>query len=182
MNRAALVLCLSLAATPVYAGQDHGNLNDARWDALIASAINRGGVETISGDTGSYVFVRPDGMIVTFTRRLDNKIRLICVQHASIPGNNTALTAMNVDFQQCLNWNTGVTIYATRASESAAWVFSDVPPTAQELDPEQAQEQENPLPGLIGGVLEIAQRTRCRRAIFRGWRLASWRRPQLRRT
>ncbi|MDQ6702906.1 MAG: hypothetical protein M3Z96_07295 [Pseudomonadota bacterium] len=97
--RTSLALGLALAALPAKAD----TVKDTGWESLITSAINRGGVETISGDTGSYVFVRPDGMIVTFTRRLDNKIRLICVQHASIPGNNTALTAMNVDFQQCLN-------------------------------------------------------------------------------
>ncbi len=48
-----------------------------------------------------------------------------------------------------------MTIYATRASESAAWVFSNALPTDQELEPDQVQEPESPMPGLIAGLLEV---------------------------
>jgi hypothetical protein len=62
--------CLLHAATAAYAS----SLKDAKWNALIAEAVKHGGVETISGKTGSYVLSRPDGMDMTFTRRLDNNL------------------------------------------------------------------------------------------------------------
>lgn len=103
-----LAFCLLHAATAAYVG----SLQDAKWNALIAEAVKHGGVETFSGNTSSYVFSRPDGMDMTFTRSLDNKIRLGCI------GYNEKM------------------IYSTRASETAPWIAGSTPPaeTAQARD------------------------------------------------
>ncbi len=120
MKRIIIAVCLLHAATSAYAG----SLKDAKWNALIAEAVKHGGVETISGNTGSYVFSRPDGMSMTLTRSLDNKIRLICIGY------------MNKNINVCINWDTEKMIYSTRASETAPWVTSSTPPaaTAQDRD------------------------------------------------
>lgn len=120
MKRIILAFCLLHAATPAYAG----SLKDAKWNALIAAAVKHGGVETISGNTGSYVFSRPDGMDMTVTRSLDNKIRLICMGY------------MRKNINVCMNWDNEKMIYGTRASETVPWVTSSTPPavTAQDRD------------------------------------------------
>ncbi len=108
MKRVILAFCVLHAATAAHAG----SLKDAKWNALIAEAVKHGGVETISGNTGSYVFSRPDGMDMTFTRSLDNKIRLICIAY------------MSKNINVCMNWNDEKVTYSTRASETAPWVIS----------------------------------------------------------
>jgi len=120
MKGIILAFCLLHAATAAYAG----SLKDAKWNALIAEAVKHGGVETISGNTGSYVFSRPDGMDMTITRSLDNKIRLICIGY------------MSKNINVCMNWNNEKMIYGTRASQTAPWVTSSTPPTevAQDRD------------------------------------------------
>jgi hypothetical protein len=112
MKRIILAFCLLHAASAAYAG----SLKDAKWNALIAEAVKHGGVETISGNTGSYVFSGPDGMDMTFSRRLDNKIRLICMGY------------MSKNINVCMNWDSEKFYYSTRASETAPWVTSRKPP------------------------------------------------------
>jgi hypothetical protein len=63
MKRIILAFCLFHGATAAYAS----SLKDAKWNALIAEAVKHGGAETISGNTSSYVFSRPDGMDMTVT-------------------------------------------------------------------------------------------------------------------
>lgn len=48
---------------------------DKAWDLLIAEAKKHGGEETQYKTSTSYVFQRPDGLYVTFTRMLDNRTR-----------------------------------------------------------------------------------------------------------
>jgi hypothetical protein len=97
---------------------------DAAWDKLIADAVKRGGVETIMVKTASYVFAGPNGLNVTFARTLDNKVRAICAMY------------LNANVNVCMKWDTEKMNYATRASENAPWVVSDVPPDAPESAPE----------------------------------------------
>jgi hypothetical protein len=120
MKRVILAFCVLHAATAAYAG----SRKDAKWNAPIAETVKHGGVETISGNTGSYVFSRPDGMDLTITRRLDNKIRLICMGY------------MSKNINVCMNWDNDKMIYSTRASETAPWVTSSTPPAeaAQDRD------------------------------------------------
>ena len=120
MKPIILAFCLLHAATAAYAG----SLKDAKWNALIAEAVKHGGVETISGNSGSYVFSRPDGMDMTITRSLDNKIRLICVGY------------MSKNINVCKNSDDETMIYNTRASQTAPWVTSSTPP------PEAAQDRD----------------------------------------
>ena len=112
MKRIILAFCLLHAASAAYAG----SLKDAKWNALIAEAVKHGGVETISGNTASYVFSGPDGMDMTFTRSFDNKIRLICMGY------------MSKNINVCLNWDNEKMYYGTRANETAPWVISRTPP------------------------------------------------------
>jgi hypothetical protein len=112
MKRIILAFCLLHAVTAAYAG----SLKDAKWNALIAEAVKHGGVETISGNTGSYLFSRPDGMDMTVTRSFDNKIRLICIGY------------MSKNINVCMNWDNEKMIYSTRASQTAPWVTSSTPP------------------------------------------------------
>jgi hypothetical protein len=120
MKRIILAFCLLHAATAAYAG----SRRDAKWNALIAETVKHGGVETISGNSGSYVFAGPDGMDMTITWSLDNKIRLICMGY------------MSENINVCMNWDNEKMIYSTRASETAPWVTSSTPPAeaAQDLD------------------------------------------------
>jgi hypothetical protein len=140
VKRIILAFCLLHAATAAYAD----SLKDAKWNALIAEAVKRGGVETISGNTGSYVFSGLDRMDMTVTRSLDNKIRLICMGY------------MSKNINVCMNWDNEKMIYSTRANETAPWVTSSTPPT------EAAQDQDtrsylSRLFGTGGGVQNFAR-------------------------
>jgi hypothetical protein len=121
----AVALLCHLA--PANAAVEHdARWKDARWDALLAEEMKHGGVETITGPTGSFVFLHhepgKDDYYLTFTRSLDNKIRLICI----MPINQL----VNI----CSNWNTGTLSYATRAADDDpanvhSWRISRTPHT-----------------------------------------------------
>lgn len=75
------VAMLCQLASAIAAVEHDASWKDARWDALLAEAVKHGGVETIAGTTGSFVFLHhepgKDYYFLTFTHSLDNKIRLI---------------------------------------------------------------------------------------------------------
>ncbi|MGH6847589.1 MAG: hypothetical protein ACREC0_09165 [Methylocella sp.] len=126
-NLAPQFVFATLAVPCMFAAAHATPKKDAEWNKLLAEAVKHGGVETISGNTGSYVFAGPKGMHLTITRRLDNKVRLLCAGY------------MSANINVCLNWDTEKMIYSTRASESAPWVASDVPPHVPESAPETQQ-------------------------------------------
>ncbi len=91
---------------------------DRAWDMLIAEAKKHGGEETQYKSSASYVFQRPDGSSVTFTRMLDNGTRAVCV--ISKDQNSTV----------CGNWDSGKLRYGQRADAGSPWTYSDTPPKA----------------------------------------------------
>lgn len=123
---------------------------DAAWKKLIAAAVKKGAVETINpgGATASYNLIRSDGMFVTLTRKIDGAQRIVCKGELS------------KNISTCMEWDTRQMLYFTRASESAPWVSSDVPPVAA-LTAAEAP----PLPSLLDMLLS----TRVPRLPFHPW-------------
>ncbi|MGH9676417.1 MAG: hypothetical protein ACRD36_04885, partial [Candidatus Acidiferrum sp.] len=147
----------TLAVSCLFAAAHATPKKDAEWNRLLAEAVKHGGVETISGNTGSYVFAGPKGMHLTITRRLDNKVRLICAGY------------MSANINVCMNWDTEKMIYSTRASESAPWVASGVPPDVPESAPETRQWRDQLSTFLKVDVLNF---------LFSGGAPAHWARPR----
>ena len=106
-------------ATPSYAQSE----KERQWNLLIAEAKRHGGVETIINKTGSYVFGGPNGLIVAFTRTLDNKRHFVCAMYLS------------ANIQVCASWETEKMLYSTRTDEHSPWIVSDNPPPEAEAAP-----------------------------------------------
>jgi hypothetical protein len=112
---------------------------DKAWDLLIAEAKKHGGEETQYKTSTSYVFQRPDGLYVTFTRMLDSPTRAVCViskdQNATV----------------CGNWDTGKLKYGSRADAASAWTYSDSAPEAA------SAEEENPFASLLASLANVIE-------------------------
>lgn len=119
---AALLTAVSCWSGPGHAAPDKDKA--VGWRRLIAEAIKHGGVETIAGNTGSYVFAGPNGLNVTFTHTLDDNEHFVCAAY------------ILANIIVCANWDTEKLRYGTRADEHSPWVVSDVPPVAPESVPQ----------------------------------------------
>jgi hypothetical protein len=117
---AAVFVAIARPAAPAPTAPD----KHAQWDQLIAEAIKHGGVPTKLSATESYVFAGPNGLNVTFTRTLDNRVRAVCAMYLS------------ANINVCMNWDTEKLTYATRADANSPWVKSDAPPPVPETAPE----------------------------------------------
>lgn len=91
---------------------------DKDWDLLIAEAKKHGGSETTYKTSTSYVFQKPDGRTVTFTRMLDTGVRAVCV------------LSKDQNVTVCGNWDSGQLRYGWRADSGSEWSYSDTPPQA----------------------------------------------------
>jgi len=117
-----LSLCCALAimaARPAVATPER----DRAWDALIAEAQKHGGQETRLDKSASYVFQRPDGSFVTFTRVFESGARAVC------------LITKDQNLSVCGDWETGKIRYGWRADAASPWTQSDTPPPANADQP-----------------------------------------------
>ncbi len=152
MRRLVLSAPVGLAAGLAFAGTPD---RDAAWAALIAEAKKHGGVETILGSTGSYVFQRPDGLYVMFTRTLDSRTHAVCV------------LAMAQNFITCEDWDSGKITYGQRPDANSPWKYSDKPPG------EEGAAQKGPVASLLSTLADILgsakRRVRTHWPIDGGW-------------
>lgn len=95
---------------------------DRIWDSLIAEAQKHGGSETRLDKSTSYVFQRPDGSYLTFTRSFANGVRAVC------------LISQDQTLTVCDDWDTGKIRYGWRADATSPWTQSDTPPSAPSAD------------------------------------------------
>ncbi len=99
----------ALASAPVLAGAPE---RDKAWDALIGQAKAHGGVETKLDKSASYVFQRPNGSYLSFTRLLaSSKSRSVC------------LIAKDENATACVDWDTGKLTLGSRADPATPWKF-----------------------------------------------------------
>jgi hypothetical protein len=128
---AALTIWLSLFGAAVAAGSPE---RDKAWNAWIEQAKAHGGVETVLESSASFVFQRPDGVYVTFTRLLKSAKRSVCLiakdQHATI----------------CMDWDTGKASYGSRPDAATPWTVHGGP-SPEEVAAEQ--------PGLLDEMLSM---------------------------
>ena len=119
-----------LIVAPALAGTTE---RDKAWDALIAQARAHGGIETTLDRSASYVFRRPDGSYLSFTRLLQsNKGRSVC------------LIAKDENATACVDWDTGKLTLGSRADPATPWKFRSL----ASLDAFEAEQ-----PGLIQQLL-----------------------------
>ena len=98
-----------LVCGPAFAGTIEKN---KAWDALIEQAKAHGGVETKLNKSASYVFQRPDGSYVSFTRQITtDKGRSVC------------LIAKDENATACVDWDTGKLTLGSRADPATPWKF-----------------------------------------------------------
>jgi len=146
-----LLLCCVLAimaANPALATPER----DRNWDALIAEAQRRGGVETRLDTSTSYVFQRPDGAYVTFSHSLANGVRAVC------------LISKDQNLGVCDDWDTGRLAYSWRADAASPWTHSDKPPSANEATPIDM------LLGFLGQVLSVGSESTRGSSMHGYWR------------
>jgi hypothetical protein len=112
LRQLGIIAVAALTLTSAYAGAPD---KDKAWDALIEEAKKHGGVETDLKSSSSYVFQRPDGSYLTFTRLLAVATRSVCLiakdQHATV----------------CIDWDSGKTSYGERADAASPWRVHDGP-------------------------------------------------------
>jgi hypothetical protein len=134
-----LLVCCALAlmaAEFAFAGTPE---RDQAWDLLIAEAKKHGGGETQYKTSTSYVFQRPDGSFVTFTRMLDKGTRAVCV------------ISQDQNVTICGNWETGKLLYGWRADAGSSWTYSDTPPDTT------AAEEKGPLASLLASLGDLIE-------------------------
>jgi len=102
-------IVLSLVCGPIFAGTIEKN---KAWDALIEQAKAHGGVETKLDKSASYIFQRPDGSYVSFTRQL-----------ATDKGRSVCLIAKDENATACVDWDTGKLTLGSRADPATPWKF-----------------------------------------------------------
>jgi hypothetical protein len=85
---------------------------DKAWDGLIAQAKAHGGVETKLDRSASYIFQRPDGSYLSFTRLL-----------ASEKGRSVCLIAKDENATACVDWDTGKLTLGSRDDPATPWKF-----------------------------------------------------------
>ena len=103
------VIVFLLVCGPVFAGTTEKN---KAWDTLIEQAKAHGGVETKLDKSASYVFRRPDGSYVSFTRQL-----------ATDKGRSVCLIAKDENATACVDWDTGKLTLGSRADPATPWKF-----------------------------------------------------------
>ncbi len=131
-----LVFCalMLIASELAFAGTPE---RDKAWDMLIAEAKKHGGGETQYKSSTSYVFQRPDGLFVTFTKMLDNGTRAVCV------------IAKDQNSTVCGNWDSGELRYCQRADAGSPWTYSDTPPKAPDA------QKKGPFASLLASLGDI---------------------------
>jgi hypothetical protein len=85
---------------------------DKAWAALVAAAKGHGGTETKLDRSASFVFQRPDGSYVTFTRLLQ-----------SDNGRSVCLIAKDENATACVDWESGKLTLGSRADPATPWTF-----------------------------------------------------------
>lgn len=119
-----------LVAAPAFAGTPE---RDKAWDALVAAAKAHGGAETKLDRSASFVFQRPDGSYLSFTRLLQtDKGRSVC------------LIAKDENATACVDWDTGKLTLGSRADPATPWSFR----SAASLDAFEAEQ-----PGFLQKLL-----------------------------
>jgi hypothetical protein len=136
LRRLTILTLAALAASPAYGGAPD---KDKAWDALIEQVKTHGGVETVLDKSASYVFQRPDGSYVTFTRLLAAAKRSVCLiskdNHASV----------------CVDWDSGKTSYGDHADAASPWRVHEGPSVE-----ETAAKQPGPLDNLLSWLGSFA--------------------------
>ena len=141
--RDAMLLWSAVAALTVHSAFAATPKRDKDWEALIAEAKQHGGVETVLDKSASWVFQRPDGVYVTFTRVLKNSKRSVC------------LIAKNQNATVCVDWDSGKTSYGLRADAATPWTIHD----ASSVD-EVAAVAPRPLQSLFSALQSILSQTK----------------------
>ncbi len=130
---------------------------DKAWDALIDEVKKHGGVETTLDRSASYVFQRPDGSYVTFTRLLAVAKRSVCLiskdQNASV----------------CVDWDSGKTSYGDRADAATPWRIHEGPSVE-----ETAANQPGPLDNLFSWLKSFAPKHNLGHWVYHGSGGPTW--------
>lgn len=107
------VVILSCIVTPAISVAQAGTPErDKAWDALVAAAETHGGTETKLDRSASFVFQRPDGSYLTFTRLL-----------LSDKGRSVCLIAKDENATACVDWESGKLTLGSRADPATPWTF-----------------------------------------------------------
>jgi hypothetical protein len=142
-----IVALAALSITGAYAAAPE---KDKAWDALLDEVKKHGGVETVLDRSASYVFQRPDGSYVTFTRLLAVAKRSVCLiskdQHASV----------------CIDWDSGKTNYGDHADAASPWRVYEGPSVE-----ETAAKQPGPLDALLSWLTSFAPKHNLGHWIYR---------------
>jgi hypothetical protein len=85
---------------------------DKAWDALVTAAKAHNGTETKLDRSASFVFQRPDGSYLTFTRLLQ-----------SDKGRSVCLIANDENATACVDWESGKLTLGSRADPATPWTF-----------------------------------------------------------
>jgi hypothetical protein len=110
------VALAQLAASSALAASSE---RDRVWDQLIAEAKKHGGEETQYKTSVSYVFRKPEGEFVTFTKMLDSPTRAVC------------LLSKDQTVTVCENWDTEKLRYGWRGDANSPWSYGDDPPNGE---------------------------------------------------
>jgi hypothetical protein len=103
---------------------------DKSWASLVEAAKAHGGSETKLDRSASFVFQRPDGSYLTFTRLLQGgNSRSIC------------LIAEDENATACVDWDSGKLTLGSRADPATPWSFR----SHASLDAFEAEK-----PGVVG--------------------------------
>lgn len=107
---AAILSCIVAAA--ISTAQAGSPERDKAWDALVAAAKAHGGTETKLDRSASFVFQRPDGSYLSFTRLLQ-----------SDNGRSVCLIAKDENATACVDWESGKLTLGNRADPATPWSF-----------------------------------------------------------
>ena len=108
-SRAASTFFCVAAAAASFSAAAGTPERDKSWDALIAEAKAHGGAETRLDQSASYIFQRPDGVYVSFTRLLKGEKRSVC------------LIGKDQNETICVDWDSGKTTWGSRADAATPW-------------------------------------------------------------
>jgi hypothetical protein len=141
-----IIALAALTLSPARAGAPD---KDKAWDALIDEVKKHGGVETALDLSASYVFQRPDGSYVTFTRLLAAAKRSVC------------LISKDLHASVCVDWDNGKTSYGDRADAASPWREG---PSVEET----AAKQPGPLDALLSWLGSFAPKHNLGHWIYNG--------------
>jgi hypothetical protein len=128
------IVCLLFGGPAIGGTAERNNA----WDALIEEAKAHGGVETKLDKSASYVFQRPDGSYLSFTRLL-----------ATDKGRSVCLIANDENATACVDWDSGKLTLGSRADPATPWKFRSV----ASLDAFEAEQ-----PGVFENLLSSINR------------------------